>query len=268
MDHHTSWFSFLPGYSSLLEYFQHHYGSKDKLLIGESISTVHHIIAALLVMLIMMVGSLVARSRLTNIEAAIVPERKLSIATLFELFTETVMGLMASIIGPKYKQHVPFVVTLGLFVLISNLLGLIPGMLPPTDNLNTTMACALVVFIYFNVHGFMAHGIGHITHLLNPVGKWWGWILAPLLGTIEIVSLCVRPVTLGIRLCANMIGDHAVLLAFAGIFPLIVPLPFYVLGLLVCVIQSAVFMILTCVYISLHTADTHGDDHGDHAAAH
>jgi F-type H+-transporting ATPase subunit a len=267
MDHHTSWFSFLPGYSSLLAYFQDHYGKKEQLLIGNDISTVHHILAALLVALILLVGSLIARGRLSNLEQAVVPERKLSIATLFELFTEAAMGTMASIIGPKYKQHVPFVATMGLFVLVSNLLGLIPGMLPPTDNLNTTMACGLIVFVYFNVRGFQAHGIGHITHLLNPVGKWWGWFLAPLLGVIEIVSLCVRPVTLGIRLCANMIGDHAVLLAFAGIFPLLVPLPFYILGLLVCVIQTAVFMILTCVYISLHTADTHGDDHA-HADAH
>jgi F-type H+-transporting ATPase subunit a len=128
--------------------------------------------------------------------------------------------------------------------------------LPATDNLNTTFACGVIVFCYFNFHGLRAHGIGHITHLMFPAGTGvLGWILMPLLFPIELLALFVRPVTLGIRLAANMIGDHAVLLGFAGVMPLLIPLPFYVLGLLVCVIQTVVFCILSCVYISLHTAE-------------
>jgi F-type H+-transporting ATPase subunit a len=258
MDHHTSWLSFLPGYSSLLEYLQHHYGNTTVIPAGGTITTVHHIYSALIVFLILAVTSLIARGRFADVEKAVVPPRSIGIVALYELFIETVVGLMASIIGPSYKRYVPVIGTLALFVLVSNVMGLIPGMLPPTDNLNTTFAAALIVFIYFNFHGLRVHGIGHITHLMNPVGQKWGWFLAPLMFPIEFVGLLVRPVTLAIRLCANMVGDHAILLAFAGIIPIVVPLPFYVLGLLVCIIQTAVFTILSCVYISLHASEAEG----------
>jgi F-type H+-transporting ATPase subunit a len=262
MDHHTSWLSFLPGYGSLHDYVQSHYGDTTVIPVGgHTISTVHHIYAALIVLLILVATSLVARARFADVEKAIVPPRSFGIVAFYELFLETVLGVMASVIGPSYKRYVPVIGTLALFIFVSNMMGLIPGMLPATDNLNTTFACGLIVFLYFNFHGLRVHGIGHITHLANPVGTWWGWFLAPLLFPIELVGLCVRPVTLGIRLCANMVGDHAVLLAFAGIVPLLVPLPFYVLGFLVCVIQTAVFTILTCVYISLHASEEEGAHH-------
>ncbi len=252
MDHHTSWLSFLPGYQSLLDYLNGNYHGSVVIPQGGTITTVHHIYAALITMLILMVTSLIARSTFANVDKALIPPRTFGLVAGFELLAETLIGLMASIIGPSYKRYVPVIGTLGLFIFVSNLMGLIPGYRPATDNFNTSFACGLIVFLYFNLHGFRVHGIGHITHLLNPVGTWWGWFLAPLLGLIEIVGLFVRPITLGVRLAANMIGDHAVLFAFAGIIPLIIPLPFYVLGLLVCVIQTAVFVILACVYISLH----------------
>ena len=259
MDHHTSWLSFLPGYASLHHYLNEHWSSViPRPEQGGTISTVHHIYAAAIVFLILAVMSVVARLRFADLEKAIIPPRSFGVVAFFEIFLETLMGTMASVIGPSYKRYVPVIGTLGLFILVSNLMGLIPGMLPPTDNFNTTFACGLIVFFYFNYHGLRAHGFGHITHLMNPVGTWWGWFLAPLMFPIEFISLCVRPLTLGIRLCANMVGDHAVLLAFAGIVPLVVPLPFYVLGFLVCVIQTAVFCILACVYISLHASEEEG----------
>jgi len=258
MDHHTSWLSFLPGYSSLLEAMQHNFNSTTVIPAGGSITTVHHVYAALVVLLILVVTSLIARARFSKLETAVMPPRTFGVAAFFELFIETVIKQMATIIGPSYKRYVPFIGTLALFIFVSNVMGLIPGMLPGTDNLNTTFACGILVFLYFNFHGLRAHGIGHITHLMNPVGTWWGWFLAPLLFPIEAVGLIVRPITLGIRLAANMVGDHAVLLAFAGIIPLIVPLPFYVLGFLICLIQTAVFVILSCVYISLHASEAEG----------
>lgn len=260
MDHHTSWFSFMPGYQGLLHYVQEHYGSTEKMAKG-GISTVHHIYAAVLVLLILVVTSTLARVRLRDMEKAVIPPTRFGVVAAYELFLETLFGLMEQIIGPTYKRYVPVIGTAGLFVLVSNLLGLIPGMLPATDNLNTTLGLGLIIFVYFNFHGFRAHGIGHVLHLANPVGTWWGWFLAPLMLPIELISLCVRPITLGIRLAANMIGDHAVLFAFAGIFPLLLPLPFYVLGLLVCLIQAAVFVLLSCVYIAIHTAEAEEGHH-------
>jgi F-type H+-transporting ATPase subunit a len=202
--------------------------------------------------------SFVARRQLRNNEAVIVPSKKLTVVTFFEIMYQTLAGIMKDVIGQDYKRHIPFVGTLMLFILFSNLIGLVPGFVPPTDNLNTTLACGLLVFGYFNWQGLRAHGLGHITHLANPVGEWWGWFLAPLLFPIEVIGLCVRPFSLAIRLAGNMIGDHKVVVAFAGIMPLLLPLPFFFLGLLVSLIQTAVFCLLTCVYISLHTQAVEG----------
>lgn len=260
MDHHTSWYNFLPFYDGLLAFFQDNFsqtvifrnGILPKVRVFE---TVHHIFAAILVFLILFIFSFLAKKRLNNLESSLIPSPKISILNLFELLIEVLMSLMKDIIGKDYRRYVPIVGTLALFILVSNLLGLVPGFVPPTDNLNTTIGCGLVVFCYFNFYGFKAHGLGHITHLANPLGAWWGWFLSPLLFPVELVGLFVRPLSLGIRLAGNMIGDHKVLFAFAGVMPLLLPLPFYVLGLMVSIIQTIVFCLLTCVYISLHTQE-------------
>ena len=260
MDHHTSWFSFLPFYEPLRGALNDRYASALWFPAGQAeYEAVHHVFAAVLVVLTLMAMSLYARFKLKDIEKAIIPSNKLTVVTFFELVLEVVMGLMESVIGKDYKRYVPMIGTCALFILYSNLLGLIPGFVPPTDNMNTTAAAALVIFLWFNFHGFRVMGIKHITHLMNPVGEWWGWFLMPLLFPVELFSLLVRPLTLSLRLAANMIGDHNVLFAFAAIFPLFLPLPFYFLGLIVCLIQTAVFCILSCVYISLHTQ--HEEDH-------
>lgn len=254
MDHHTSWLSFMPGYQSLLHFVQERYGWTE-VMKADGISTVHHVYAAALVVILLVIGSLLAKRHVSNIESAIIPPTRFGVVAFFEVFLEILFSLMESTIGPTYKRYVPVIGTLALFIFCSNLMSLIPGMRGATDTVSTTFACGLIVWIYFNFHAFRVQGFHHITHLANPVGVWWGWFLAPLMFPIEVVSLCVRAVSLAIRLAANMIADHALLLAFAGIFPLLLPLPFYALGLLVCLVQTAVFIILSCVYIALHTAE-------------
>lgn len=260
MDHHLSWYHFIPGYQAVHDYFQHNFdytvvfrsGLLPKVRVFE---TMHHVFASLLVLLILLIIGIVSHHRLKNIEKAIIPSPRITLLNLLEVMMASVMSLMKDIIGPDYKRYVPMVGTLALYILVSNLLGLVPGFVPPTDNLNTTIGCGLIVFLYFNFHGLRVHGIKHITHLANPLGAWWGWFLSPLLFPVEVVGLLVRPLSLGIRLAGNMIGDHKVLLAFAGVLPFLLPLPFYMLGLLVCLIQTVVFCLLTCVYISLHTQE-------------
>lgn len=241
MDHHTNWFRFIPGYDAV----------GDALHVHD----VHHVFAGGLVMIILLVLGLMVRGHFADTEKALIPPRTFGAVTFFELTIETIMGMMESIIGKDYKRYVPVIGTCGLFILLSNLMGLIPGFATPNDNINTTAACSLVVWLYFNYHGLRVHGIGHITHLLNPTGEWWGWFLTPLVGTVEVISLFARCLTLALRLMVNMTADHAVLFAFAGIMPLVVPLPFYAMGTLVCLIQTAVFCILSTVYIGLHTAE-------------
>lgn len=260
MDHDISWFSWFPGYQALEHLLDTNY--RHTILFpggGDArFETVHHIYAAAMVVLFLLGLSLYARTRVRDLEKAIVPPSSFGAVAFFELVLDALMGMMKGVIGPEYKRYVPLIGTLALFILCSNLLGLIPGFVPPTDNLNTTLACGLVVFVYFNLQGLRVHGIGHITHLANPTGAWWGWFLAPLMFPLEVISLSVRPISLSLRLAGNMIGDHKVLFAFAGLVPILVPLPFYALGMLVCFIQTAVFCILSTVYIGLHTAQ---DEH-------
>ena len=256
MDHHTTWLNWLPGYSNLHALLNKEYSNAVYFPFGSHhYETVHHIYAGAVVVLFLMLLSLWAWTKTRDVEAALIPPRSFGIVAFFELMLDLIMGMMKGVIGEDYKRYVPMIGTLGLFILCSNLLGLVPGMAPPTDNLNTSAACAIVVFVWFNFHGLRDQGIHHITHVLNPIGEWWGWFLTPLLGVIEVLGLFVRPVALALRLAGNMIGDHKVLFAFAGIFPFLLPLPFYALGLMVCVIQAAVFCILSTVYIGLHTGD-------------
>lgn len=258
MDHHTSWFNWAPGYQQLLAYLNGHYSHTVVFPPGKhDVETVAHLYGAWLVAIVLVLLSLYARFRLRDVEKAIIPPSKFGVVAFFELGLDIIVGMMRGVLGDQYKRYVPMIFTLALFILFSNLLGLVPGFVPPTDNLNTNLAPAIVVFVWFNYHGLRDQGFGHITHLLNPVGEPWGWILTPLLGPIEIISLLVRPIALGLRLAGNMIGDHTVLFIFAGFLPLLLPLPFYALGLLVCLIQAAVFCILSTVYIALHV---HGDE--------
>lgn len=260
MDHHSSWYNFVPFYNKFHIYLQENFS--NTVLFNEGIlpkvgiiETVHHVVAEVFIVLILMSLSYIIGKKLKDIDNYIIPSRNITILNVLEVIIDTLLGLMKSIIGKQYKMHVPLVGTLALFILFSNLLGLIPGFLPPTDNLNTTLACGFVVFIYFNYHGFRVHGIGHVTHLANPLGIWWGWFLMPLFLPIEAIGLMIRPISLAMRLSGNMIGDHKVMFEFAGIMPILLPIPFLVLGTLVSVIQTLVFCLLTCVYISLHTKE-------------
>jgi F-type H+-transporting ATPase subunit a len=182
---------------------------------------------------------------------------------------EALYGQMKQIIGKDAARYFPVLSTLTLFIFVSNILGLVPGMSAPTNNWNTTFACGIFVFLYYNYHGLRAHGWGHLAHMANPTGQWWGWFIMPLMLPIELVSHAARPFSLGVRLAANMVGDHAVMLGFLSLVPVLVPLPFMVLGLVVSVVQTLVFVLLSTIYIGLATAGGHADDkaHGAHATA-
>ena len=271
MDHHTTWWSFLPVYQNLQDYLNH----SGTALVGSQQFLVHHVFTTALVVLIIAAMSFMARGHFSNVDNAVIPPARFGIAAFFELLVDMLLGMMTNIIGKDARRYFPLVGSLALYIFCSNLIGLIPGMAPPTDNLNTTAGCGIVVFLYYNFHGLRVNGMAHIAHMANPAGTTWGWFLAPLMFPIELIGHLARPLSLSLRLMGNMIGDHQVLFAFAGLIPVLVPLPFYVLGFLVCLIQTAVFCILTTVYIGTSVQAAHHDDdhgHGDahkaHAAAH
>jgi F-type H+-transporting ATPase subunit a len=262
MGHHLSWYNFIPGYSELFDFLQRHFlktvvFNNGVMPNNPTFDTVHHVFAAVLVLIFLASISVSLKRKISDHGKSLIPSKTFNIGVLIEIIIELLLGVMKDIIGKNYKKHAPLVGSLALFILFSNFLGLIPGFIPPTDNLNTTLACGLIVFVYFNYHGLKTHGISHFTHLANPIGEWWGWFLSPLLFPVELASLIIRPLSLAIRLAGNMTGDHKVVLTFAGVMPILVPLPFLLLGFMVSIIQAVVFCLLTCVYISLHTQDSH-----------
>ena len=217
-----------------------------------------HVIHAALVAGVLLITMLFARMQLAKAVkepgAAIVPPEKMTYRNFFEILAEKLYGLCESVLGEhQTKVYYPFIGTLFIFIFTCNLLGLIPGFLPPTDNMNTTLALGFFVFIYYNVEGVRANGVvGHLKHFWGPV--WW---LGPLMFVIEIISHCIRPISLGLRLRWNMTGDHIVLGVFTDLVPYVVPVVFMMLGTFVAFVQAFVFSLLTMVYISMSTAHDH-----------
>jgi F-type H+-transporting ATPase subunit a len=174
----------------------------------------------------------------------------------FQNVMEVVVGgfdsLMHDVMGHEARKFFPLIATIGLFILTSNLLGLIPGFSSPTANINTNAAMALVVFVTTHFIGIKVHGIKYIKQFLGPV--WW---LAPIMFVIEIVSHLVRPLSLTLRLFGNIEGGHIVVAVLFLLAPFLVPLPILLLKILISVIQTLVFMLLSMMYIAGAMEEAH-----------
>lgn len=245
MPPHHSWLNYIPGYGAF-DAWAHHQG--PGWLFADPVH-IQHVAAMMLVILVMSLLAVSARRGLSRADD-ILPDEKLTSRNLVELLMETLLSIMQfTMTRQAALRHFWIVGTLMFFILFSNLLGLIPGFLPPTENFNTTLAAGTVTFVYYNFYAFRKLGLGHLGHMANPVGEWWGWFLAPLFLPVEIISHFIRPVSLSVRLLCNIAGDHLVLGVFVGIFPLLLPIPFLALGLFVALVQTFIFVLLSCVYI-------------------
>lgn len=164
---------------------------------------------------------------------------------IFESIIGFIRGQASDIIGHGYKPHVSFVVTIFLFILFMNLAGLIPAFESPTMFPMVPLGCAIAVFAYFNFWGFKEQGpVAYLKHFGGPV--WWlSWFMFPL----EIISMMIRPVSLTIRLYANMLAGEQVTLAFLALVP-ILPMIFMGLHVFVSFLQAFIFLMLTLIYIS------------------
>lgn len=240
---------------------------------GHGGADVQHVVGALFVFLLLAILAGLGYRRLSNTASAIVPESSLTPATVVELFTEAVFGMMAGIMGKKNARvFLPLIGTCAFFIFFSNVLGLIPGFLPPTSSLKTTAACAVVIFLSTHVFGLKENGFGHIKHLFGPVSvdlsrpaTYPAILLMALMFVIEVISHLARPLSLSLRLMANMFADHLVLGVFTGLIPFLVPVPIMLLGTLVVGVQTLVFCILSTVYIGLAIEhQDHGDAHEGH----
>jgi len=171
-------------------------------------------------------------------------------------FMEVVVGGIENMIVETMGEHgrpfFPLIATLAIFILVSNLTGLIPGFFPPTANINTTAACAVIVFFSTHVVGIKHHGLHYLKHFMGPIA----W-LAPIMFFIEVIGHLSRPVSLTLRLFGNMNGHELVLMIFFGLAPFLVPLPMMLMGVLVSFIQAFVFMLLAMIYIQGSLEEAH-----------
>ncbi len=191
----------------------------------------------------------VARKQLGKGSNAVTPTDRFSVRAVFETITELIQGLVDMVIGEHGRKYIPFFASVFTFILINNLVGIIPGMAPATEQINTTFAMGLFMFLVYNYLGLKENGLAYLKHFLGPV-----LLLAPLMVVIELISHMVRPFSLGLRLANVMAGDHIVVGTFLELVPYVVPIPFYLLGIFVSIVQATVFTLLSMVYVALATA--------------
>jgi len=174
------------------------------------------------------------------------------VQNVMEVVIEGFDNLLVETMGPEGRKFFPLIATLGLYILTSNLLGLIPGFESPTANLNTTASMALVVFVMTHVVGIQIHGFKYVKHFLGPI--WW---LAPLMLVLELISHFARIISLSVRLFGNIMGEDKVLAVVVLLVPFLVPLPVFVLMIFTSFIQTIVFMLLAMMYIAGAMAEAH-----------
>lgn len=181
---------------------------------------------------------------------AIVPG---GIQNFMEVMVESLFKLAEENIGHHWgKYFSPLIGTLGLYILVCNFMGLIPGFTAPTSNINMTASMAVPVFLATHYYGIKVHGVKYIKHFLGPI-MW----LAPMMFIIEFIGHLVRPVTLSVRLFGNMIAKHMILFALGLLAPLVIPVAILGLGVLVSLIQAFVFVLLTSLYLAGSVEEAH-----------
>jgi len=220
------------------------------LVFAETHFSLTHVLWTALVLLIVLAG---AFSYWRWTRRSILPVPTFGLRAFVEMIADTAFGVMTEIMGEKQaRRHLSLIGSLGIFILFSNLMALVPGFGVPTTTLKTNVALALLVFFATHYYGVREHGLAYFKQFLGPSVP-----LIPLMLPIEIISHLARPVSLSLRLLGNMVADHKVVFIFFGIFPLLLPVPFLFLGLLVCFIQAFVFCVLSMIYISMATAHDH-----------
>jgi len=177
-----------------------------------------------------------------------------------------VQGMLHDYIGHKGQRYLPLIAALFVFILSGNLMGLIPGLMAPTGNINVTLGCALTAVVYYHSQGIKEQGlIAYVKHFAVPPGA--PAFLAPIMLPIEIISHMSRLLSLSLRLFGNIFGEELVILILFSIIPFLVPLPMMFLGLVTASLQAFIFVLLTTIYLGGAVASSHEqEEHGEMAA--
>lgn len=211
-----------------------------------------HTSTALLVMVLLVLFAVRARQQLASTTDVTVPAEGFSARNVAEVLVDFITNLSESVIGHDGPRFVPLFASFFVFILGCNLIGLIPGFSPPTDNFNVTLALGVVSFVAYNYYGVQAHGVAYLKQFVGPL-----LALAPLMIIVELFSHFFRPASLAMRLYGNMFADHLLLGIFTDLTKLLIPVIFYLLGTFVSFLQALVFTLLSMVYVALAISHDH-----------
>jgi F-type H+-transporting ATPase subunit a len=204
----------------------------------------------ILVALIIVVLFALLRSRLS-------PDRPGAFQHIFEMLYNFLVEQTDENVGERGRKYMAFFGTIFIFVLFANLLGTIPSLDSPTMFVPVPLGCAMATFLYYNVIGIGTQGpFGYLKHFFGPTPA-----LAVLMFPIEVISNCARLLSLTVRLYANMFAGEQVILAFMGLLPVVLPLPFIGLHIFVAFLQAYVFCLLTMVYVADVLPHEHAAEH-------
>ena len=225
----------------------------------------HHPIPNFMVMILLIVGGVTVLGLLMRTRLSVENPGKLQI--ILEDLIRALQGLLTDWIGPQGKRFLPLIATLGLFILIANYMGLVPGLMAPTSSINVTLGLALTTWVYYHVQGIKAQGLwAYLKHFAVPPGS--PVLLAPLMLVIEIISHLARVMSLSLRLFGNIFGEELVILILFTIIPFLVPLPMMLLGLVTGGLQAFIFVLLSIIYLQGAVAVEHHEDEHGHDAPH
>lgn len=233
-------------------------------LLQDTHFTLLHVGSAVIAVLFILFCVTRYRASISDKTKGVVPEKRWGLGSMTGNFVGAVYDISVDIMGPeRAKKHLPFIATLALFIFCNNIQGLIPGFLPGTDTLKTNLVLSGLVFLAYNFHGLRVNGMQHLAHFMGPSfalgGITFPWLFA-LMIPVEIASHLGRPVSLAFRLMGNIMADHKVVGVMMFLCPLLIPVPFLLLGTLVSIVQTLVFTLLTVLYIGMAT-DVHDEHH-------
>ena len=229
-----------PPFASLLAVFGVHVPA------GQDVIPMQLIMGGIVV-LILMILSLIIKSRLSV-------ENPGKFQQSMELAVEFLEGQLEENVGHDGHQFLPIIGTIGFFIALSNILGLVPGLGSPTSNANVPAGCAAFIFIYYNYAGIRKHGlVKYLKHFAGPVP-----LIAPVMIPIELISHLARPLSLTIRLWGNIFAEELLIVIFVGILPVLLPLPFVAFAIFGGFLQAFIFITMSQMYLSMAVAS---EDH-------
>lgn len=260
MGDHDTWYTILPFWHDLEAAFRDGLARDWQwLMFQDTHFTLVHVVGALIAAALILVAALRYRSTLNDETKGIVPPRRFTLGAMMDRFVGAVYKLSTDVLGEEdAKRYLPITGTLALFIFCCNIQALIPGFLPPTDTLKTNLALSLIVFVIYVGSGVLRNPSHFLGEFMGPKIGGFHWLF-PLFLPVELASHMARPVSLALRLMGNMVGDHKVVVAMAGLIALLAPVPFLLLGVVVVIVQTLIFTLLSIIYIGL--AVSHAEGH-------